>query len=352
MPQRYPYRNDNINQYRVRSLASHNLAEAYVKQRKIFRHRKHVKHKYQVVAVLLLVGLVIAVSMFLAYGSGLWTITSSNITKTQPQIPILGNFNNGKVESSTSANSVKTNEILTTPINIADINDSGFLRLINHDHSISADVSDELLADAWINISSVDDTTKLHKDILPSVGKLFDAAKMQSGQNLVITSGFRSYDEQSVLYDSYEDKSYVHRPGHSEHQSGLAVDIADLNAQAEENSDKLSRSQLWLAEHSWKYGLILRYPDDKQEITGIAYEPWHFRYVGKVHAWYMQLHGLCFEEYLKTLRDIGGYTITLDEQTHYVFYQKPIDNVIYIPGKLKYNVSGDGSGGYIIETWG
>ena len=80
-------------------------------------------------------------------------------------------------------------------------------------------------------------------------------------------------------------------PGHSEHQTGLAV---DLNGPDE--------TYAWLAENCWDYGFILRYPDDKIELTGIIYEPWHYRYVGVEAAKQINELGMCLEEYVEYLK--------------------------------------------------
>ena len=87
-------------------------------------------------------------------------------------------------------------------------------------------------------------------------------------------------------------------PGTSEHQLGLAVDIVDKHSQVLDNSQADTPAQQWLMEHSWEYGFILRYPEGKSEITGIIYEPWHYRYVGKEAAAEIHELGLCLEEYL------------------------------------------------------
>jgi len=81
-------------------------------------------------------------------------------------------------------------------------------------------------------------------------------------------------------------------PGTSEHQLRLAVDIVDI-----ENQEKTA-VQKWLMENSWRYGFILRYPNDKSDITGIVYEPWHYRYVGKEAAKEIYDLDVCLEEYL------------------------------------------------------
>lgn len=91
-------------------------------------------------------------------------------------------------------------------------------------------------------------------------------------------------------------ENWVAQPGTSEHELGLAVDI---------NADKTRCDNetvyAWLAEHAYQYGFILRYPADKEDVTGIACEPWHYRYVGEEAALAMTEQGLCLEEYLDTL---------------------------------------------------
>jgi len=122
----------------------------------------------------------------------------------------------------------------------------------------------------------------------------------QDGIELTIKSGFRSYDTQDKLYKKYCQKdvpsvvdTYSARPGYSEHQSGLALDlnkIDDLFYQTDEYK--------WLDENAQYYGFILRYPKDKESITGYKYEPWHFRFVGTKLAMDIKKSGLCLEEYL------------------------------------------------------
>ena len=88
-------------------------------------------------------------------------------------------------------------------------------------------------------------------------------------------------------------------PVQSEHQLGLALDIVDLDYQQLDTRQEETPVQQWLMENSWKYGFILRYPTDKSEITGIIYEPWHYRYVGKQAAKVIPEKGICLEEYLE-----------------------------------------------------
>ncbi len=90
-------------------------------------------------------------------------------------------------------------------------------------------------------------------------------------------------------------------PGTSEHQTGLAVDIVDLNYQLLDEAQEDTPVQQWLLENSWRYGFILRYPDAHSGCTGITYEPWHYRYVGLDAAKLIYEQGLCLEEYLAQL---------------------------------------------------
>ena len=122
----------------------------------------------------------------------------------------------------------------------------------------------------------------------------------KDGITLTMISGFRSYETQQNLYARYllregrdAADTYSARPGYSEHQTGLAFDLNSL-----EYSFGETREGKWLAEHCAEYGFIIRYPDNKEEITGYHYEPWHVRYLGVETAKKVHESGLCLEEYL------------------------------------------------------
>ncbi len=121
------------------------------------------------------------------------------------------------------------------------------------------------------------------------------------GYNIVAVSAYRSYNYQEKLYNNYVvDKGFYYadiasaRPGHSEHQTGLAVDVADLSLDYD-NFDKTKEFK-WMINNSYKYGFILRYPKAKFHITGFKYEPWHYRYVGIKLASYLYKNNLLLEE--------------------------------------------------------
>ena len=125
-----------------------------------------------------------------------------------------------------------------------------------------------------------------------------DAAK--AGHSIPLVSGYRSYSYQAQLYDSYVARDgqaaadrYSARPGHSEHQSGLAMDVGAID-----NNYGQTPAGQWLNAHCAEYGFILRYPQGKESITGYMYEPWHIRYVGSAAAKAIMANGLTLEEYL------------------------------------------------------
>ena len=126
------------------------------------------------------------------------------------------------------------------------------------------------------------------------------AAAAEDGIELVVRSGFRSYELQTTIYASYVSRDgqaaadrYSARPGYSEHQTGLAFDLNSF-----EQSFGETPEGKWLAEHSWEYGFVIRYPADKEEITGFMYEPWHVRYFGKDVAKILHENDQTLEEYL------------------------------------------------------
>ena len=129
--------------------------------------------------------------------------------------------------------------------------------------------------------------------------KLAADAKAQ-GLHIENSSDYRTYDFQKECYDSIVNgysKEYADsisaRPGHSEHQTGYTIDCNSIdNTFAETAEGK------WLAKNCWKYGFIIRYPADKVDLTGYAYESWHIRYVGVEHAKEIMEQGICLEEYL------------------------------------------------------
>ena len=138
-----------------------------------------------------------------------------------------------------------------------------------------------------------------------------------AGLRPVVCSAYRTEATQVRLYNNKiarlraagwtgdalltEAARWVAVPGTSEHQTGLALDIVSAGYQLLDDAQADTAEQQWLMEHCWEYGFILRFPADKTEITGIGYEPWHYRYVGREAAAAIHGSGLCLEEYLAAL---------------------------------------------------
>lgn len=142
---------------------------------------------------------------------------------------------------------------------------------------------------------------KLVKSAKDALEEMVDSAK-NDGYTIRVMSSYRSYNYQVNLYNRYKEQdgeeeadTYSARPGFSEHQTGLCIDIDDtkLNYTDFESSPSFN----WMQENAYKYGFILRYPKDKTDITGYTYESWHYRYVGKEIATYIKKHNITFDEY-------------------------------------------------------
>lgn len=150
----------------------------------------------------------------------------------------------------------------------------------------------------------------------PDLQAMMDACRT-AGLSPIICSAYRTQAYQEKLYQAAVERrlekglsresaeaeagKVVAVPGTSEHQLGLAVDIVDESNQHLDESQERTEVQKWLMEHSWEYGFILRYPNGKSDITGIIYEPWHYRYVGREDAEQIYTQDVCLEEYLENI---------------------------------------------------
>lgn len=148
----------------------------------------------------------------------------------------------------------------------------------------------------------------------PDLQEMMDNARAE-GLSPIICSSYRTLDKQISLFNNQLDRylaqgysrenaeteaaKWVAVPGTSEHHTGLALDIVSVNNQRLEKEQENTPEQKWLMQNSYKYGFILRFPEDKTDITGINYEPWHYRYVGKVVAKEIYERDICLEEYLE-----------------------------------------------------
>ena len=230
------------------------------------------------VVTLLMIGLVMS----------LFILVNDQVNQSNNQLIAA---NKVKTNQNKSANSVVKDELLT---------------LVNFENTIPKDWKVDLVQ--LNNGQSVD--RRIYDDFIA----MLQAAKSE-GLNPLICSSYRTNEKQEQLYQNkvseYLSQGYskveasdkaafwVARPGTSEHQLGLAVDIVSTKNQRLDRSQENTVEQQWLIQNSWKYGFVLRYPTNKNSITGVGYEPWHYRYVGKEHAKKINELGVCLEEYVK-----------------------------------------------------
>lgn len=188
------------------------------------------------------------------------------------------------------------------------------LPIANYRNTLEADfVPDDLIAipaeyvaENYATLYVTQETFDAYKELLSAM-----RSELDGKCRMHIISAYRSYAKQSELYDKAVRKymamgksstdarvlalGSTQTPGHSEHQLGTTIDVSnDYNT---DHSYRDTPEGKWLAENAHKYGFIIRYPEDKEDITRIAYEPWHIRYVGVLHATYMVVNNICLEEY-------------------------------------------------------
>lgn len=190
--------------------------------------------------------------------------------------------------------------------------------------------------------------------------------KIDITSQLHLVSGYRTLQEQIKIYeDSLQENGieftsqYVALPCHSEHQTGYAIDLA-----YKADYTDFIRPQFYddgvcktFKEESIDYGFIARYQEDKKEITMIASEPWHFRYVGIPHARVMYDRDLCLEEYLESLKSYTLFHPLIISFHHHLYklcYIPVLDEKIeiMIPDNQYYQISGNNYDGFILTTWG
>lgn len=186
--------------------------------------------------------------------------------------------------------------------------DEELLVLVNKEKGLEKEYVPENLIIPEVEFSFEDELEKSHlrEEAAKALEEMFNAAK-EEDINLFFVSGYRSYERQEEVYNNKVENSseeeanqLVAKPGYSEHQTGLAVDIssAEIDFALIEDFENTKEGQ-WLRVNAPKFGFILRYDKGKEEITGYKYEPWHFRYVGKIPAMEIFEGNLTLEEYLE-----------------------------------------------------
>lgn len=181
---------------------------------------------------------------------------------------------------------------------------------------------------------------------------------------IVPVSGYRSRAQQEKIFrDSLEEngpeftKKYVALPDRSEHQTGLAIDLGEGGVELDFIRPSFPDSGICglFKKEAARYGFVLRYPQGQEPVTGIAHEPWHFRYVGCPHAAIMEAKGMVLEEYLEFLEGCSDGCFVWDDEdgSAQIRYIRGRENGIQIdvPEDCPYQVSGDNREGFIITVW-
>lgn len=228
----------------------------------------------------------------------------------------------------------------------------GNLVLVNKDHPLDPEaVPKDIVTlfennDLMYGYVVLDNTIRLSRSVAEKFGDMIEAAGEDGVNHFMISSGYRDEGEQEALYRE-KGSDYALPPGYSEHNLGLSMDIGST-----QKSIDRSPEGKWLKEHAWAHGFILRYPQDKTEITGIQYEPWHFRYVGRPHSMMMKELNLTLEEYLDYLKEKSSYRTTVDGKEYEIKYV-PVtskDMEIEIPAGSEYEISGNNIDGIIVTV--
>ncbi|WP_252313014.1 D-alanyl-D-alanine carboxypeptidase family protein [Sinobaca sp. H24] len=178
--------------------------------------------------------------------------------------------------------------------------------LVNREYHLPSDYEPEDLIQADIQYASPGDNQKnlIRETAAEPLEQLFTDAE-SAGHELYAVSGYRSYDRQDVIFTQNAERdgeeqanTYSAKPGESEHQSGLAMDVSSesIGNQLSTEFGETPEGQ-WVAENAHTYGFVVRYPEDKTDITGYQYEPWHLRYVGTELSEELYKEELTLEEY-------------------------------------------------------
>lgn len=212
------------------------------------------------------------------------------------------NDNNVTEETSSNSENIEEQNVIEVILPARkEINDWRLV-LVNKENPLPEDFT--------IELENIDSTKQFDKRAIGELRQMLQDMKSFGISNIWVQSAYRSIEYQKTLYENkindYLNRGgtmeeaemltseYINRPGESEHNLGLAVDFNNVN-----NDFENTKAYMWLKENAKDYGFVMRYPEEKAEITGVSYEPWHWRYVGKEHSYKMDELGMCLEEYIE-----------------------------------------------------
>ncbi len=245
----------------------------------------------------------------------------------------------------------------------------GDLILVNNNHEYFSSGDEDLVSIMEMNdangvdyFTAVDYTYTIIRPAYDAMAQMIkDFYNKYFNDTLIIYGSYRTKDYQTELYENNDpddkDAPLVAKPGFSEHETGYAFDFSET-----ENYDYDGTGDFeWLNTNCYKYGFVVRYTKDKESITEIRNEPWHFRYVGKPHAYYMTKNNLCLEEYTDLIRNEHPYDGTHlefsdEDGKNYEVYFYPSNDAeeftsVPVPSGRKYDISGNNVDGFVVTVY-
>ncbi|MCL2248040.1 MAG: M15 family metallopeptidase [Oscillospiraceae bacterium] len=235
---------------------------------------------------------------------------------------------------------------------------AGSLILVNHEHPFEFPVDDglaSLLTESTGTYGVLGANHYLYHAIIPTLDAMMAAyTEETSDETVVIISAFRGLEAQQAvltarinLLGREEALRWVAEPGHSEHHTGLAIDLG-IYVGYQRNFTGTGVSA-WFSENAHRFGFILRYPQNSFDTTRVAYEPWHFRYIGKPHSFIVFQNELLLEDYIDYIRGYSFYsplTFELAGAIYEIFFTDELD--IRIPSGVSHEISGNNIDGFIV----
>jgi zinc D-Ala-D-Ala carboxypeptidase len=320
------------------------------------RERKRRKRKLRTVRAILFI------ILFFTISYGLFDLQKGYINSSQGNN---SNKNNSQTIGSNQDSSIRKYDYVskkTSDIGIGNLilvnnrtpyafsNESNIVRVLSKKNK-SYKISEQSIA--------------LDSNVISSINRMMsDFEKAKNVHDIIINSGYRSKNEQEGILNekikqlgAVEAAKWATRPGYSEHHTGYALDIGILKDGGKYQSLTDTGKYSWINENCGNYGFILRYSSEKTQITGIANEPWHYRYVGAPHANIIKNKGFCLEEYIDYLKNYSFEATHLDftdfdNRKYEIYYVKATkdETKIPVPKNSEYTISGNNVDGFIVTV--
>lgn len=257
----------------------------------------------------LLLPLIVCTIITLILGVILWTMGGSK----SPDVPDRPDAPEGSETEEDPMDNLTFKTDVSAYEPYMDVPSGEYLVLVNKTHTVDSHYGP---ADP-VPVKDAKKSIELERTAAKALEAMFCEMRAEGFRDVFVTSAYRSYEYQGTLFKGYVDAEiaknpsltdaqarekvlrYSAYPGTSEHQTGLAVDLMTTGMRDLDESFADYPVYDWLQENAWKFGFVLRFPEDKVNITGYDYEPWHYRFVGREDAYRMLSQNLCLEEYVE-----------------------------------------------------